>query len=292
MQAAGPASAPNMGDCEKSGDCDRPPLNVARRNLADPSALTLRGRARVRREQNCLNSKWWQRAVIYQIAPMSFQDHDGDGKGDLKGIIKRLPYLEWLGIDAVWLCPIYPSPMLDFGYDIIDFCDIDPLFGTLGDFDTLLEEMHARDIKLLLDFVPNHTSADHPWFMASKSSRSSPKRDWYIWADPAQDGGPPNNWLSRFGGSAWAWSDATQQYYYHAFLPDQPDLNWRNTEVRRAMAGVLRFWLRRGVDGFRVDASAVLIEDDRGIGHILGPSKIPTGLPVVQGSFRDAVLAC
>ena len=152
--------------------------------------------------------------------------------------------------------------MVDFGYDISDFCDVDPLFGTLDDFDALLQEMHARGIKLLLDFVPNHTAADHPWFAESRSSRSNPKRDWYVWADPAEDGGPPNNWLSRFGGSAWAWDDATQQYYYHAFLREQPDLNWRNAAVRRAMADVLRFWLRRGVDGFRVDASAVLIEDE------------------------------
>jgi alpha-glucosidase len=155
---------------------------------------------------------WWQRAVIYQIAPMSFQDSNGDGKGDLKGIINRLPYLEWLGIDAVWLCPIYRSGMLDFGYDISDFCDVDPLFGTLHDFDALLHEMHARDIRLLLDFVPNHTSAEHPWFSESRSSRTNPKRDWYVWAGPAEDGGPPNNWLSRFGGSAWAWDDLTQQY--------------------------------------------------------------------------------
>lgn len=214
------------------------------------------------REEKSVELTWWQRAVIYQIAPMSFQDSNGDGKGDLKGIISRLPYLEWLGIDAVWLCPIYRSGMLDFGYDISDFCDVDPLFGTLDDLDALLQEMHARDIKLLLDFVPNHTAADHPWFRESRSSRSNPKRDWYVWADAAEDGGPPNNWLSRFGGSAWAWDDATQQYYYHAFLREQPDLNWRNAGVRRAMADVLRFWSRRGVDGFRVDASAVLLEDE------------------------------
>jgi alpha-glucosidase len=216
----------------------------------------------MKREHNFSELRWWQKAVIYQIAPMSFQDSNGDGKGDLKGIISRLDYLEWLGIDAVWFCPIYPSPMLDFGYDITNFCDVNPLFGTLDEFDMLLHEMHARKIKLLLDFVPNHTSAEHPWFNESRSSRSNPKRNWYVWADPAEDGGPPNNWLGRFGGSAWSWDDSTQQYYYHAFLSNQPDLNWRNGDVRRAMADVLRFWLRRGVDGFRVDASAVLIEDD------------------------------
>jgi len=206
--------------------------------------------------------EWWQRAVIYQIAPLSFQDSDGDGKGDLPGILRRLPYLEWLGIDVVWLCPIHPSPMLDFGYDITDFCAVDPLFGTLDDFDRLLDEMHVRGLRLLLDFVPNHTSSQHPWFLESRSSRANPRRDWYIWADAGPDGGPPNNWLSRFGGSAWTRDDRTGQYYYHAFLAEQPDLNWRNPEVHAAMAEVLRFWLRRGVDGFRVDASAVLIEDD------------------------------
>jgi alpha-glucosidase len=205
---------------------------------------------------------WWQSAVIYQIAPMSFQDSNGDGKGDLPGIIARLPYLEWLGVDAVWLCPIYPSPMRDFGYDISDYCDVDPLFGTMADFDELIAKLHARGIKLLLDFVPNHTSSEHPWFVESRSSRSSPKRDWYVWADPDRNGGPPNNWLSRFGGSAWEWDHPSRQYYYHAFLPEQPDLNWRNQAVRAALADVLRFWLARGVDGFRVDASAVLIEDD------------------------------
>jgi alpha-glucosidase len=205
--------------------------------------------------------QWWQHAVVYQIAPMSFQDSDGDGTGDLRGIINRLDYLEWLGGDAVWLCPVYSSPMRDFGYDIADFTGIDPLFGTLADFDTLLERLHQRDIKLLLDFVPNHTADTHPWFVDSKSSRTNPYRDWYVWADPAPHGGPPNNWLSRFGGSAWAFDPTTDQYYYHAFLAQQPDLNWRNPAVREAMAEVLRFWLARGVDGFRVDASAVLVED-------------------------------
>jgi alpha-glucosidase len=206
--------------------------------------------------------RWWQRAVIYEIVPMSFQDSDGDGKGDLPGLIQRIDYLEWLGVDAVWLTPVFPSPMLDLGYDIADFCAIDPRFGTLEDFDTLIESLHRRDMRLILDYVPNHTSDRHPWFAESRASRASPKRGWYVWADACPNGGPPNNWLSRFGGSAWQWDEQTDQYYYHSFLLEQPDLNWRNADVRQVMAEVLRFWLRRGVDGFRVDASAVLAEDD------------------------------
>jgi alpha-glucosidase len=206
--------------------------------------------------------EWWQRAVFYEIAPISFQDSNGDGRGDLPGLINRIDHLEWLGIDAIWLTPIYRSPMRDLGYDIADYCAIDPLFGTMDDFDRLVGLLHERGIRLILDFVPNHTSDQHPWFVESRASRSSPKRDWYLWADPGPDGGPPNNWLSRFGGSAWQWDEASRQYYYHSFLLEQPDLNWRHPAVREAMADVLRFWLRRGVDGFRVDASAVLLEDD------------------------------
>src|SRR3712207_5404123 len=204
---------------------------------------------------------WWQRAVVYQIYPRSFQDSDGDGVGDLRGIAARLDYLIWLGVDAVWLSPIYPSPMADFGYDVSDYRGVHPLFGTLEDFDALVEAAHARGLKLILDFVPNHTSDRHPWFLESRSSRDNPKRDWYIWRDPAPDGGPPNNWISNFGGSAWEWDEATGQYYYHAFLTEQPDLNWRNPEVREAMYDVLRFWLKRGVDGFRVDVIWQLIKD-------------------------------
>jgi alpha-glucosidase len=207
------------------------------------------------------SSCWWRRGTIYQIYPLSFQDSDGDGKGDLPGILSRLGYLRWLGIDAIWLGPTYPSPMADFGYDIADFTDVNPVFGSLRDLDRLIETLHACQIRLMLDFVPNHTSNVHPWFIDSRSSRQSPKRDWYVWADPGPGGGPPNNWLSRFGGSAWQWDGATGQYYYHAFLKEQPDLNWRNPQVRAAMADVLRFWLRRGIDGFRVDAAAVLAED-------------------------------
>jgi alpha-glucosidase len=204
---------------------------------------------------------WWQRTAIYQIYPRSFQDSNGDGIGDLQGVLRRIDHLTWLGIGAVWLSPIYPSPMLDFGYDICDFTGVDPQFGTLDDLDALIHALHERDIRLILDFVPNHTSDQHPWFVESRRSRESPRRDWYVWADPGPDGGPPNNWLSRFGGSAWHLDEGTGQYYYHAFLKEQPDLNWRNPEVRYAMGEVLRFWMRRGVDGFRVDASAVLAED-------------------------------
>lgn len=204
---------------------------------------------------------WWETAVIYQIYPRSFQDSDGDGIGDLDGIRVRLDYLVWLGIDAIWISPIYPSPMRDFGYDITDHCGIDPLFGSLAQFDALVAEAHARGLKLVLDLVPNHTSSSHPWFLASRSSRSDPKRGWYIWRDPAPDGGAPSNWVSHFGGSAWTWDHATGQYYYHAYLADQPDLDWRNPEVRAAMHAVMRFWLRRGVDGFRIDVIWHLIKD-------------------------------
>jgi len=204
---------------------------------------------------------WWQRGVIYQVYPRSFQDSNGDGIGDLAGVGARLEYLAALGVDAVWISPIYPSPMADFGYDVADYCNIDPIFGTLDDFQQLLDRAHALGLKVLLDFVPNHSSERHAWFEESRSSRDNPKRDWYLWRDPAPEGGPPNNWLSRMGGSAWQWDAHTGQYYYHAFLREQPDLNWRNPEVRRAMDEVLRFWLARGVDGFRVDVLWLLIKD-------------------------------
>ena len=204
---------------------------------------------------------WWKHGVVYQIYPRSFQDTNGDGVGDLKGIIERLDYLAWLGVDAIWISPIYPSPMADFGYDVSDYCNIDPLFGSLEDFDRLVAAAHARKIKVILDFVPNHTSERHPWFLESRASRVNPKRDWYIWRDGKPDGSPPNNWLSQFGGPAWAREARTGQYYLHSFLPEQPDLNWRNPEVRTAMYDVLRFWLDRGVDGFRVDVIWLLIKD-------------------------------
>jgi alpha-glucosidase len=206
---------------------------------------------------------WWQSGIVYQIYPRSFQDSDGDGVGDLRGITRRLDHLVALGVDAVWLSPIFPSPMADFGYDVADYTGIDPLFGTLADFDALIARAHERGLKLILDFVPNHSSDRHPWFIDSASNRASPKRDWYLWRDPAPDGGPPNNWLSNFGGPAWTLDGTTGQYYYHSFLPQQPDLNWRNPAVRAAMADVLRFWLARGVDGFRVDVMWMMIKDDQ-----------------------------
>jgi alpha-glucosidase len=206
--------------------------------------------------------RWWQRGVIYQVYPRSFQDSNGDGVGDLPGILERLDYLAWLGVDALWLSPIFPSPMADFGYDVSNYVDIDPLFGTLDDFDRLVAATHRRGMKLLVDFVPNHTSCEHPWFRESRRSRESRTRDWYLWRDARGDGGPPNNWLSNFGGSAWEWDERTRQFYYHAFLREQPDLNWRNPEVRSAMFDVMRFWLDQGVDGFRVDVIWGLVKDD------------------------------
>ena len=209
------------------------------------------------------NGLWWQRGIFYQIYPRSFQDSNADGVGDLRGILQRLSYLKSLGIDAIWLSPIFPSPMVDFGYDISDYTGIDPLFGTMADFDALIEAAHGCGLKLILDLVPNHTSDRHPWFIESRSSPKSEKRDWYIWRDGAPSGGPPNNWFSEFGGSAWEYDRTTGQYYYHAFLPQQPDLNWRNPAVRRAVYDVMRFWLRKGVDGFRVDVIWHLIKDDQ-----------------------------
>jgi alpha-glucosidase len=209
-----------------------------------------------------MTAAWWKRGVIYQIYPRSFQDSNGDGIGDLRGILERLDYCASLGVDAIWLSPVYPSPMADFGYDVSSYTDIHPIFGTLAEFDDLVAAAKQRGLKLILDFVPNHTSDQHPWFLESRSSRDNPKRDWYLWRDPAPGGGPPNNWLSEFGGPAWELDERTGQYYYHAFLKQQPDLNWRHPEVREAMKGVLRFWLDRGVDGFRVDVLWLLFKDD------------------------------
>ncbi|XP_066282692.1 maltase A3-like [Branchiostoma lanceolatum] len=204
---------------------------------------------------------WWQRAVIYQIYPRSFQDSNGDGIGDLGGIERRLDYLEYLGVGAVWLSPIFRSPMKDFGYDVSDFTDIDPIFGTMADFDSLLKALHDRDMRLILDFVPNHTSDQHHWFVWSSRSRdeSNPYRHYYVWAD-GRGGGPPNNWVSVFGGPAWTYVASRDQWYLHQFLPEQPDLNFRCPDVRRHMENVLRFWLEKGVDGFRLDAVKHLVE--------------------------------
>jgi alpha-glucosidase len=211
---------------------------------------------------------WWRHGVIYQIYPRSFADADGDGVGDLAGITARLDHLNdgtprSLGVDAIWLSPFYPSPMADFGYDVADYTGVDPIFGTLDDFDRLVAEAHARGIRVVIDLVPNHTSDRHPWFQESRSSRDNPKRDWYVWADPRPDGSPPNNWISAFPrvGRAWTFDQATGQFYLHSFTPQQPDLNWWNPEVREAMDEVMRFWLDRGVDGFRVDVAHKMARD-------------------------------
>ncbi|HET9698702.1 MAG TPA: alpha-amylase family glycosyl hydrolase, partial [Terriglobales bacterium] len=204
--------------------------------------------------------EWWKHAIIYEIYPRSFQDTNGDGMGDLNGITQRLGYLKDLGIDAIWITPFYPSPQIDYGYDISDYTAIDPDYGTMADFERLVREAKKRNIRVLMDFVINHTSDQISWFKESRSSKTNPKRDWYIWRD-GKNGGPPNNWLSWFGGSAWTLDPKTNQYYYHYFYTQQPDLNWRNPEVKKAMFDVVRFWLDKGASGFRIDAVSRLYED-------------------------------
>jgi len=207
-------------------------------------------------------NEWWKEAVFYQIYPLSFADSTGDGFGNLRGVIEKLDYLaETLGVDALWLSPFYKSPMKDWGYDISDHTDVDPLFGDLDDARSLLREAHARGLRVIVDYVMNHTSDEHRWFMESASSLSSPKRDWYVWRDAKEDRSPPTNWVSVFGGPAWTFDDTTGQYYRHTFLPSQPDLNWRNPAVVEAMMDVARFWLDMGVDGFRVDAAHQMMKD-------------------------------
>jgi alpha-glucosidase len=211
----------------------------------------------------------WRGGVVYQVYPRSFQDSDGDGVGDLAGIRQRLDHLEWLGVDALWLSPIYPSPLADFGYDVSDYTAVDPVFGTLADFEVLADDAHARGLRLLMDLVPCHTSIEHPWF------RDHP--DWYIWAD-GRDGGPPNNWLAAFGGSAWEFDSERGRWYLHSFYPEQPDLDWRNPEAVRAMQDVIRVWLERGADGFRIDAIDRLLKDD--LLRDDPPAGEPFGLPL------------
>ncbi len=205
---------------------------------------------------------WWQTGIIYQIYPRSYQDSNGDGIGDLNGIHQRLDHIQSLGVKTVWLSPIFPSPMHDFGYDVADYVGIHPMFGSMADFDALLADVHERGMKLILDLVPNHSSDEHAWFRESRSSRDNPKRDWYIWRDPAPDGGPPNNWLSFFGGPAWTFDETTGQYYLHQFVTQQPELNYRHPDVLSAMLDIMRFWLDKGVDGFRVDVIWLMLKDE------------------------------
>ncbi|HEY0307577.1 MAG TPA: alpha-glucosidase [Acidobacteriaceae bacterium] len=252
---------------------------------------------------------WWKHAVIYEIYPRSFQDSNGDGVGDLKGITQRLDYLQSLGIDAIWLTPIYPSPQVDFGYDISDYTAIDPQYGTMEDFDVLVREAGRRNIRILMDMVMNHTSDQHPWFKESRSNRTNPKRDWYIWHDgsdaaacaqpgPACATHPPNNWLSLFGHSSWQYDESTNQFFYHQFYPQQPDLNWRNPAVEKAMFDAVRFWLNRGVAGFRLDAVLQLYEDPKltnaqelpgknSFGDTNQDNSLYTNLPEIHGMLRD-----
>jgi alpha-glucosidase len=204
---------------------------------------------------------WWRAGVLYQIYPRSFADSTGDGHGDLGGVIEHLDHLAWLGIDGIWLSPINPSPQADWGYDVANYTDIEPAFGTLADLDRLVKESGSRGIRVLMDLVPNHTSDRHPWFLDARSSRSAEHRDWYVWADARSDGSPPNNWRSSFGGPAWTWDEATEQYYLHLFLAEQPDLNWWNPAVAEAFEEILRFWFDRGIAGFRIDVAHALVHD-------------------------------
>jgi alpha-glucosidase len=206
-------------------------------------------------------SEWWRGAAIYQVYPRSYQDSTGDGSGDLKGIARRLGHIAALGVDAVWLSPFFKSPMADMGYDVSDYCAVDPMFGTLDDFDAMIAEAHRLGLRIIIDQVLSHTSDRHPWFLESRASRQNPKADWYVWADPKPDGSAPNNWLSIFGGPAWEWDSVRKQYYLHNFLAAQPDLNFHNPEVQDALLASVRFWLERGVDGFRLDTVNFYVHD-------------------------------
>ncbi|MBU2487425.1 MAG: alpha-glucosidase, partial [Alphaproteobacteria bacterium] len=208
-----------------------------------------------------ISSDWWRGCVIYQVYPRSYQDTSGDGIGDIRGIIERLDHIASLGVDAIWLSPFFKSPMADFGYDVSDYCDVDPMFGTLSDFDELVELAHAKGIRIIIDQVISHSSDQHPWFRESRSSRDNAKADWYVWADPKPDGTAPNNWLSIFGGPAWEWDSTRRQYYMHNFLASQPDLNFHNSDLQNAILDTVKFWLDRGVDGFRLDTVNFYVHD-------------------------------
>ncbi|MFZ0910815.1 MAG: alpha-glucosidase [Candidatus Acidiferrales bacterium] len=230
--------------------------------------------------------QWWQHAVFYEIYPRSYADSNSDGFGDLNGITSKLDYLKALGVDAIWITPCFPSPQVDFGYDVSDYENIDPTYGTLADFDRLVTEGKKRGIRIILDFVVNHTSDKHPWFIDSRSSRTSEHRDWYIWRDGKAPGVPPNNWLSTFGGSAWTFDSATGQYYYHYFYAGQPDLNWRNPAVMNAMFDVSRWWYQRGVAGFRLDAVDTLFEDPNLKDNPITPGKNKFGDPNMTDTYN------
>jgi alpha-glucosidase len=230
--------------------------------------------------------QWWQHAVFYELYPRSFADSNNDGVGDLKGITSKLDYLKDLGVDAIWITPCFPSPQVDFGYDVSDYENIDPMYGTLSDFDNLVSEAKKRDVRVILDFVVNHSSDKHKWFIDSKSSRSSEKRDWYIWRDGKGPGQPPNNWISEFGGSAWKFDPTTGQFYYHFFYAEQPDLNWRNPAVKTAMFDVTRWWYKRGVAGFRLDAVDTLYEDPALKDNPVVPGKNAYGDPLQQRIYN------
>jgi alpha-glucosidase len=227
-----------------------------------------------------VDKDWWRGAVIYQIYPRSFQDSNGDGIGDLNGITQRLPYIASLGVDAIWISPFFTSPMKDFGYDVSDYTGIDPMFGTMSDFDVLTETAHSLGLRVMIDLVLSHTSDEHPWFKESRANRDNDKADWFVWAEPKDDGTPPNNWLSIFGGSAWQWDGRREQYYLHNFLTSQPDLNFHCPAVQDALLDVVRFWLDRGVDGFRLDTINFYIHD-----------KLLRSNPALPKDQRDATIA-
>ena len=229
---------------------------------------------------------WWRDGVLYQVYPRSFADSDGDGIGDLRGILARLDHLEWLGVDGIWLNPTMPSPNADWGYDVADYCAVHPDLGTVEDLDALIAAADERGMRLLLDLVPNHTSERHPWFVDALTGRDARHRDFYVWADPRSDGSPPNNWLSSFGGTAWKWHEPSGQFYLHQFLPEQPDLNWWNDEVRDAFDAILRFWYERGVAGFRIDVAHAIVKD-----RLLRDDPEPTAddHPLVQRQRRRHV---
>jgi alpha-glucosidase len=229
---------------------------------------------------------WWQHAVFYEVYPRSFADSNGDGIGDLAGITSKLDYLRRLGVDAIWITPCFPSPQVDFGYDVSDYDNIDPMYGTLADYDRLIKEAHKRHIRVILDFVVNHTSDQHKWFLDSKSSKTSAHRDWYIWRDGKASDQPPNNWESLFGGPAWKFDTTTGQFYYHYFYPEQPDLNWRNPAVESAMFDVTRFWYKRGTSGFRLDAVDILFEDEQLRDNAFIPGTDKFGRPNMDEKYN------